>query len=54
MRDIAPLGLAIQLRNYRAALDLATISVAGSDLLAYADGALESDAFEARWIIITA
>jgi len=54
VRDIAPLGLAIQLRNYRAALDLATISVAGSDLLAYADGALESDAFEARWIIITA
>jgi hypothetical protein len=53
-RDLAPAGITIQLRNARAALDLATISAAGSDLLAFGSGALDNAAFESRWIIVTA
>jgi hypothetical protein len=51
-RDLAPNGLAVRLYNPRAGLELGSLGVSGSDLLAYLSGALDDAAFQARWIVV--
>jgi hypothetical protein len=51
-RDSAPGGLAVRLYNYTAGLDVGALRIAGSDLLAYLNGALSADGFIERWLIV--
>ncbi len=51
-RESAPGGLAVRLYNYAAGLAVGAVGIAGSDLLAYLNGALSADGFVERWVII--
>lgn len=52
-RELAPAGLGVSLYDYAAGADRGGIAIAGSDLLAYSNGALDAAAFEARWVVRT-
>lgn len=53
-RGLAPAGLGVSLFDYAAGADRGGIAIAGSDLLAFGNGALDAAGFEARWIVTPA
>jgi hypothetical protein len=50
-RELAPSGLGISLFNYTSGEDHGGIAIAGSDLLAFGNGALDAAGFESRWLV---